>query len=644
MAKKAPYGSEKRKYVRMDSVLPVQFRFISTDGKAFLSEWLQGFTNNIGKGGICLMVNNLPADLGLLASARQAKLSLSIELPFIRDVVPAKARIAWVESSQNKHLIGLAYEDILPGHNRKIMRYALTKKLFPLFSLVLIGILVLGFAINALVNVKLTNGNKALVEQMVKVTQDSGLAKQKIKEISKERQELELKMYALQFRMQSLAEEKEKGEKSKSAVIGKLNSMLSKLSGERSKLQQQLVTLQSKESSVSQELSRLDKERTQLEKATIDNMYKWLLVHQNQRTGLVISFEGDDGMQNWAFTYDQALAAQAYTQFSDFDRARKIFSFFQKQANNSDGMFFNAYYANDGSPAEYTVHSGPNIWLGIAILQYTQRSEDYGYLGLAKNIAEAVIKLQALDPEGGIKGGPQTEWFATEHNLDAYAFFNMLYGATGDIRYGKARDKALNWLLKYTYARDDVPVKRGKGDATIATDTYAWSIAAVGPEKLQEIGMDPEKIMEFAEKNCAAEVFYVRPDGKVVKIKGFDFAPKAHVARGGVVSSEWTAQMVLAFKIMADFYRRNNMAAKSDSYIFKAETYMSSLSKMIIYSPSPSGQGGSCLPYATQDNADTGHGWFTPKGSSTGSVAGTAYTIFAYYGYNPLELRQWPQD
>jgi hypothetical protein len=68
--------------------------------------------------------------------------------------------------------------------------------------------------------------------------------------------------------------------------------------------------------------------------------------------------------------------------------------------------------------------------------------------------------------------------------------------------------------------------------------------------------------------------------------------------------------------------------------------YLSELGNMIISSPSASGQGQGCLPYATQDQVDTGHGWLTPKGSHTGSVSGTAYTLFAYYGFNPLELKE----
>ena len=81
------------------------------------------------------------------------------------------------------------------------------------------------------------------------------------------------------------------------------------------------------------------------------------------------------------------------------------------------------------------------------------------------------------------------------------------------------------------------------------------------------------------------------------------------------------------------------MVAKARAYELKAENILLQLGNMIISSPSPSGQGESCLPYATQDFVDTGHGWMTPKGKATGSVAGTTYALFAYYNYNPLELK-----
>lgn len=89
---------------------------------------------------------------------------------------------------------------------------------------------------------------------------------------------------------------------------------------------------------------------------------------------------------------------------------------------------------------------------------------------------------------------------------------------------------------------------------------------------------------------------------------------------------------------MEDFYSKSPNLTKAVIYGKKAQMYLSELGNMIISSSSPSGQGQGCLPYATQEHVDTGHGWMTPKGSHTGSVSGTAYTLFAYYGFNPLEI------
>ncbi len=663
MLKKDSLGAKRRQYIRLDSVFPVQFRILSLEGEKALSDWLQGFTNNISKGGICLAVNNLKPELAKLIKNRQVKLSLDIEMPLAATPVPASAKVAWVKDvtgQPNKYLIGLSYEEIASPANNRIMRYAMAKRLFvPVVSTIII-ILGLGFVIGSYINVRLIKGNKALVEQLVKILQESSVTKQTVKVINKEREDLQLKMQALQLRIRTAEEEKvvlrekirqeekvrleqkaklEEGGAAKK--INEFNAMIEKLIQEKTLLQEQLVAVQHKENAVTEELLRLDERKATLEKANLDKMYQWLKIHQNPRTGLVMSFEGeeDSNITDWAFIYDQSLVAQAFTNFSDFERARKILDFFEKKTNKANGLFYNAYYVNDGSPAEAVVHSGPNIWLGIAILQYTKKSQDFHYLGLAEEIAASIIDLQNQDGDGGIRGGPDVEWYATEHNLDAYAFFNMLYKVTAEKKYLEARDKVLKWLVRHTYDKVDLPIKRGKGDSTIATDTYAWSIAAIGPEKLEELGMNPDMILEFAEKNCSVEVSYERPGGRIVKIKGFDFAPQRNVARGGVVSSEWTAQMVMSFKIMADFYYKKYMIAKARVYELKADEYLFGLGNMIISSPSPSGQGDSCLPYATQDFVDTGHGWVTPKGKSTGSLAGTTYTLFAYYNYNPLELK-----
>jgi len=644
MFKKEPGTSERRRYLRLDTVFPVLFRLESPDGKQILSAWQQGFTRNVSKGGICLEVNNFSPDLALALKENKAKLSLEIEMPMIKKPVKAQAQVAWGTQSgadPNRYTFGLSYEHIDASANAKVMRYAWMKKLFIPVAISLILALSIGLGINTFINAKLTQGNKALVEQLIKILQDTSVAKQQIKSISREKSDLQLQLDALEQRIKAAEKEKKEKEERGVKAAARINALVEELSLERNRLQQQIISVQTKENNITEELLRLDKKKSCLEQANLDKMYQWLSVHQNHRSGLIMSFEGDSQIERWGFTYDQALAALAFINISDFNRAAKILTFFKDRAEKTDGRFFNAYYVDDGSPAEYVVHSGPNIWLGIAAAQYSYKSGDNSFLQLAQDIAKATIGMQSQDREGGIRGGPDVAWFATEHNLDAYAFFNMLYEITTDSVYEKARDKILNWLLNHTYDRSEIPVKRGKGDSTIATDTYAWSIAAIGPEKLSGIGMDPDRIMEFVEENCSVEVDYRRlGEGDAVKIKGFDFAPQRHLARGGIVSSEWTAQMVVSMKIMAKYYYDKEMPAKAHAYEVKADAYLAELANMIVSSPSPSGQGESCLPYATQDNVDTGHGWFTPKGSRTGSVAGTVYTIFAYYGYNPLQLRK----
>ena len=472
------------------------------------------------------------------------------------------------------------------------------------------------------------------------VLKDSSQAKQRIEEAAAQRKSLESKLIILQDQIKSVQVQKEKILAGDLAQIKRLNNLIASLAKKRLALENKLTSVKRDENMVTKELIRLDERKVMLEQANFDKMYQWLKIHQNNRTGLVSSFEGDKEIANWSFTYDLALVAQAYTKFSDFDRAKKILDFFAHNAKRVNGWFLNAYYVDDGAPAEFIMHCGPNLWVGLAIMQYTQSTQDKSYLSVAESIAATIINLQNQDADGGIRGGPAVEWYSTEQNLDAYAFFNMLAQVTQKAAYAQAAQKTINWLVNNTYDRPDLPVKRGKGDSTIATDTYAWSIAAIGPVKLLALGMDPDKILEFVEENCSVEVNFARANDQSVKIKGFDFAPQAHTARGGVVSSEWTAQMVVSYKIMEEFYLKKGNKAKADSYGQKAQMYLGQLCNMIISSASASGQGQGCLPYATLDQVDTGHGWATPKGSHTGSVSGTAYTLFAYYGFNPLELKE----
>ena len=131
---------------------------------------------------------------------------------------------------------------------------------------------------------------------------------------------------------------------------------------------------------------------------------------------------------------------------------------------------------------------------------------------------------------------------------------------------------------------------------------------------------------------------FTRPSGVKLEVAGFDFAKHANMPRGGMISPEWTSQMVVSYQILSRYFSQKGRLNQSHYYAEKARSYLGELNKLIIASPSVKGQGEGCLPYATLENADTGHGWSTPSGAKTCSVAGTAYMIMAIKQFNPLAL------
>ena len=52
---------EKRKYIRVNTVFPVEFRVLARGGEP-ISSWFQGFSQDISSGGLCLFANLIKED------------------------------------------------------------------------------------------------------------------------------------------------------------------------------------------------------------------------------------------------------------------------------------------------------------------------------------------------------------------------------------------------------------------------------------------------------------------------------------------------------------------------------------------------------------------------------------------------------
>ncbi|MBI4352518.1 MAG: PilZ domain-containing protein [Candidatus Omnitrophica bacterium] len=624
----------------METVFPVEVEVLKETGEKLSPHFLQGFTRNVSEGGMCVEIKSAGGQTEETLFKPNARLGLTINPSFLRDPVKAVARIAWFQKREDllpaTLLIGAEYLEIDKTAQRRIIHYARQLRWAPRLTLIA-GIIVAGFLAAVFYhNQTLIVQNKALVRQLVTSAQNKS--------------EVAGSIYELQKRRAALEAELAKARETIKGLEASLASLTVENQAQKALYEGQIGSVLERQKSIGAELDLIEKDRQKLRttyeklkevekltaSAALRQMYAWLKSHQNLYTGLVASFEGDPLLEDWAFTYDQSLVCQIFLMFGDVKNAEAILSFYESRAQRGDNGFYNAYDVVDGRIAESTMHVGPNLWLGIAALQYENRVKDGRFLALAKEIGEWTLNFR--DAEGGIKGGPGFEWYSTEHNLDAYAFFSMLYRQTGDEKHRAVRDKVLGWIQKYAYSQREKRMNRGKGDATIATDAFSWAVAALGPETLKQMEFDVEAIIGFAEKHCEVAVDYQLPDGKMVKVKGFDFAKAANVGRGGVVSTEWTAQMIVTYRILSGYYRSRGEEEKAVLYEDKINLYLNEIQKLIVTSPSRTGQGRGCLPYASIDHVDTGHGWRTPKGRRTGSLSATAYGIFAWVGYNPFDL------
>ncbi len=624
----------------MNTVFPVEFEILPRNGQKNGSKLLQGFTRDVSTGGMCIELKSFGKEIEKLLQDPEANLHLVINPTFSKDPIQARARVAWLKreetTSLTKFLIGVAYTEIDGRARGRLIGYAKRLIWIPRVTAAAVAVVIVLSSGLFLHNQKLMMENRKLVHQLVQSAEKkSGVASD---------------IYLLQKRKTDLDRELSKAQGSIQRLEAAISSLTVENATQKSTYEEELQQIMERQKNIGMELRNIREGREKLQEtyktleesekltasAALRQMYGWLKSHQNLHTGLVASFEGDPSLEDWAFTYDQSLVSQTFLVFGDVKNAETILSFYDQRAQREKGAFYNTYDTVSGDPVESIIHAGPNIWLGIAALQYQHRVKDGRFVPLARSIADWVIGTQ--DAEGGIRGGPTVAWYSTEHNLDAYAFFTMLHQETGDAKYSAAAGKVLGWLKKYSYSAEEKRMNRGKGDATIATDTFSWAIAALGPGKLKEIEFDPEAIMEFAELNCEVSVNYPQAGGQTGTARGFDFAKAENLGRGGVISTEWTGQVIVTYQILSNYFKAQGDMEKAALYADKANFYLNELQKLIITSPSRTGQGRGCLPYASVDNVDTGHGWRTPKGRRTGSVAATAYGIFAWIGYNPFNL------
>lgn len=423
--------------------------------------------------------------------------------------------------------------------------------------------------------------------------------------------------------------------------------------------------------------------------------------HSNPSTGLVESYQGTSGcyfdeasqqyykqkdglLDQQAFTYDLALAVMMYTINKQNDRAEQILRIlknnFYSLKNGYSGLL-NSYRTSEfdiwgedtllaGIDGD-RIHVGPNMWVALAALQYDRINHTNKYLSFAIDIARWAYDLPHFKFADGTRGvasmgsGWGPDWstvYSTENVIDNYAVLNMLeqiyrqeQGRVQElfdtrklslkkIKYEKACIK--KWLLKIAYNRQYQSFNCGYNefgaDTTKALDTVSWSIAAIGPDELVRWGLDPVKMIQFAEDN-----FLVQHEINGISISGFDFTDEKgkDPKRPRLIWWEGTGEMVVTYQVMAEFCRRNLALSQAEEYEEKAIRYLAEMNKMNALAKLPKG----VLPYTSMQPGEREvintffFGWEIPRGKNgqwVTALASTVWSVFGLSGFNPLVADQ----
>jgi hypothetical protein len=132
----------------------------------------------------------------------------------------------------------------------------------------------------------------------------------------------------------------------------------------------------------------------------IDQVYGWVTRMQHNN-GLLESAEETD----FVSLYDNALAALLFMAKGDFQRAEKVFDFFQARTDsellNGNGGFHQFRNTSGGNPRR--VWLGDNAWLLIALNNYRALTQSTKYDDLATELENWIRSLQ--DQNGALSGG-----------------------------------------------------------------------------------------------------------------------------------------------------------------------------------------------------------------------------------------------
>ena len=302
--------SERRKYIRLDTVFPIEFQLVGKEDRESLSELREGFTRNIGKGGMGIFAKTLKEQDKEFFNfvPHETKLKLIINIPpNTEEPVECFATVEWIERQPgptiDTYLFGVSYDFINEIEYGRIIDYVKWLRLKPKLIFLTIILLTIAFIFSFIslfkTNVKRVESEKKLMESIIEGKQEKAakiLAEKKESKAEATLEALKKEYESIQSAYEKLAKEKDVLEKvstSSEEEKNELQLQLEELAKEKTALEEQIAketTEASKETEIIEEVppeketkttevgsAKISTERLKQEEANYNNFRELIL-------------------------------------------------------------------------------------------------------------------------------------------------------------------------------------------------------------------------------------------------------------------------------------------------------------------------------------------------------------------------------
>ena len=120
------YLTEKREFVRIQTDIPIRYKFLSKTVELEDDQVYEGITTNLSGSGL-LLLGKLPSVTWIPALLMEdIIIGLNLLLPALDRPIKALGRVAWIEAFQkgsDRCALGIRFKEIAKEHQDEILKY-----------------------------------------------------------------------------------------------------------------------------------------------------------------------------------------------------------------------------------------------------------------------------------------------------------------------------------------------------------------------------------------------------------------------------------------------------------------------------------------------------------------------------------------